>query len=308
MAPPLPNGKMPLRYALITPARDEAAYIRNTLESVVAQTVLPLRWVIVSDGSTDGTDEIVKEYAAKHNWIELLRMPERKERHFGGKVHAFNAGYACVKSLKYEVIGNLDGDASFQPDYIQYLLGQFAQNPRLGVAGTHYWETSWEKSPKNDYRFANGEDVSGLCQLFRRECFETIGGYQPNRHGGVDLIVSINARMHGWETQTFTDKFAIHHRQQGTADAHKFMVELSNGRKDYMFGGHPLWEICRAAYRLTRKPYLVGGCLIMAGYFWAMLCGTQKTVSEEVVQFRRREQMNRLARLCRELFVPRART
>jgi biofilm PGA synthesis N-glycosyltransferase PgaC len=120
----------PPTYVLITPARDEAAYIRKTLEAVVVQTILPLKWIIVSDGSTDGTDEIVQEYVARYDWIELLRMPERKARHFGGKVHAFNAGYARVKSLTFDVIGNLDGDCSFERDYLEYLLGKFAQNPR----------------------------------------------------------------------------------------------------------------------------------------------------------------------------------
>jgi glycosyltransferase involved in cell wall biosynthesis len=290
-------------YVLITPARDEAAHIRKTLESLVAQTVLPLKWVIVSDGSTDGTDDVVKEYAAKHDWIKLLRMPERRERHFGGKVHAFNAGYAQVRHLEFDVVGNLDGDASFECDYVEYLLGKFAENPRLGVAGTNYWESSWEKSLKYDYRFTNRDDVSGLCQLFRRECFEAIGGYKPSKNGGVDLIASITARMHGWESRTFTDRFAIHHRQQGTADAHKFLVELHNGRKDFMFGGHPLWEILRVVYRLTKKPYIIGGCLIFVGFFWAMLTGTEKTVSRDVAQFRRKEQMNRLARVFRRLFV-----
>src|SRR5215470_5874651 len=101
-----------VQYVLITPARDEAAQIRHTLQAMVAQTVSPLKWVIVSDGSTDGTDDIVAEYAAKHPWIKLLRMPERKERHFGGKVYAFRAGYDLVKDLDYEVIGNLDADSS----------------------------------------------------------------------------------------------------------------------------------------------------------------------------------------------------
>jgi glycosyltransferase involved in cell wall biosynthesis len=288
-----------IRYVLITPARDEAAYIRKTLESIVAQTVLPLKWVIVSDGSTDGTDEIVKEYVVKHRWIEFLRMPERRERHFGGKVHAFNAGYARVKPLAFDVIGNLDGDSSFGPDYLEYLLGKFAANPRLGVAGTNYVEDSWDKSLKHDYQFANIEDVTGQCQLFRREAFEAIGGYQPSKHGGVDLIATVSARMHGWETRVYTEKVLIHHRQQGTAQFHRFLVELSNGRKDYMFGSHPLWEICRATYRLTKKPLILGGCLLLTGYFAAMLKGTKKVVSPEFAAFRRKEQMARLGRIFR---------
>jgi len=298
----LSNAKSrPLKYVLITPARDEASYIRETLESIVNQTVLPLKWVVVSDGSTDGTDEIVKEYVARYSWIELLQMPERKERHFGGKVHAFDAGYARVKALEFDVIGNLDGDSSFERDYIEYLLIHFAQNPRLGVAGTNYVEDSWDNSLKHDYRFANIEDVTGQCQLFRRETFEAIGGYKPSKHGGVDLIATVSARMHGWETRVYTDKVLIHHRQQGTAQFNKFMVEWSNGRKDYMFGSQPLFEVCRAMYRLTKKPYLLGGCLLFVGYFWAMLTGTERIVSPEFTKFRRKEQRARLRRLFARL-------
>ena len=292
------------KYALITPARDEAAYIRKTLDSVVAQTVRPLKWVIVSDGSTDDTDKIVAEFVARHDWIELLRMPERKERHFGGKVQAFNAGYAKVRHLEPVVVGNLDGDVSFEPDYIEYLLREFAQNPKLGVAGTNYVEDSWDEALKHDYRFSNIEDVTGQCQLFRRECFEAIGGYQPSKHGGVDLIATISARMHGWETRVYTGRVLFHHRQQGTAQFHKFTVEFSNGRKDYMFGSHPLWEVCRAAYRLTKKPVILGGCLLFAGYFWAMLTGTGKIVSRDFIHFRKREQKNRLRRIFCRLVAP----
>ncbi|HKQ39585.1 MAG TPA: glycosyltransferase family 2 protein [Verrucomicrobiae bacterium] len=289
------------RYVLVTPARNEAAFIEQTIKSVIAQTILPSKWVIVSDGSTDGTDEIITRYAAEYPWIELVRTPERKERDFGGKVRAFNAGYARLQGIEYDIVGNLDADGSFEADYIEYLLTQFVENNRLGVAGTNYWESTWEKALKHDYRFANSDDVSGLCQLFRRECFQAIGGYTPSKHGGVDLVASLKARMHGWETRTFTGKFAIHHRQQGTADSHKFMVEYYNGRKDFMFGGHPIWEVCRAAYRLTRKPYVIGGCFVLAGYFSAMIAGMEKTVTPDIVRFRRKEQMGRLRQFLRKL-------
>ena len=281
-------------YVLITPARNEAAYIRKTIESVVSQTILPLRWVIVSDGSTDGTDEILEEYTATFGWIELLKMPPRAERHFAGKVNAFKAGYARVEHLDYGTVGNLDADVSFEPDYIKYLLDKMAQNPRLGVAGTNYLEDSWDDRLKYDYRFTNIEDVTGQCQLFRRACYEAIGGCRANKDGGVDLVATLMARMHGWETRVYTDKYLIHHRQQGTASSHKLVVELYNGRKDYLFGGHVLWEVCRATYLLTKKPYFFGGCLLFIGYFWAMLSGTKKTVSPDLIQFRSREQMARL--------------
>lgn len=290
-----------LRYVLVTPAKNEGALIREPLEAMVSQTVLPLRWVIVSDGSTDDTDEIVMQYASRHSWIELLRLPARAERHFAGKVHAFDAGYARLRELSFEVVGNLDADVSFPPDYLEHLLDKFSRFPRLGVAGTNYVEDKWENQLKYDYRFADVHDVTGQCQLFRRRCFEEIGGYTPNRVGGVDLLATLSARVHGWETRVFTDRHFIHHRQQGTATINPYMVEYSNGRKDYLFGNHPVWEVGRAAYRLVRKPFFVGGCLVLAGYFWAMLTRTTKIFPRAVIELRRREQLSRLAALIRRL-------
>ena len=283
-----------LRYVLITPARNEVSLIESTLRAMVTQTVLPMKWVIVSDGSTDGTDELVQAYAARHSWIELVRMPERKERHFGGKVLAFNAGYEKVKNLSYQVIGNLDADSSFEPDYIEYLLAKFEQHPRLGVAGTNYVEDGWDDAPKHDYRFASIEDVTGQCQLFRRECFEAIGGYKPSKQGGIDLLATVDARMHGWQTRVFTDRILHHHRKSGTATVNRYVVEFQNGRKDFLFGCSLLYHICRSTYRLGKKPVILGGCLLFFGYFSAMLSRVPKTFPEELVRFRRREQKKRL--------------
>src|SRR5215831_6690170 len=109
-----------LSYVLVTPARNEAGLIEQTIQSVLAQSVLPRKWIIVSDGSTDGTDEIVQRYANEHEWIELMRMPERRDRQFAAKANAFNAGYARLKGhsqLPFDIIGNLDADITLEPDY-----------------------------------------------------------------------------------------------------------------------------------------------------------------------------------------------
>src|SRR6185436_15488393 len=134
-----------------------------------------VKWVIVSDGSTDGTDNIVHEFAAVHSWIELVRMPERSERHFAGKVHAFNAGFARLKDLDFEIIGSLDADLTFDEMYFEFLLREFARHPDLGVAGTPFSEAG----VTYNYRFSSTDHVSGACQLFRKQCFEEIGGYRP---------------------------------------------------------------------------------------------------------------------------------
>jgi glycosyltransferase involved in cell wall biosynthesis len=280
-----------LSYVLITPARNEAQCIELTLKSVVAQTVLPLKWVIVSDGSTDGTDEIVKKYASDHPWIELVRMPERSERHFAGKVHAFNAGYARLKDLDYEVIVSLDGDISFDADYFSFLLGKLTADSTLGLVGTPFQEVSGRSY---DYRFVSIEHVSGACQVFRRECFEAIGGYLPVKGGSIDHIAVITARMKGWRTRTFTETICLHHRPMGTAQWGMLMSRFRLGRKDYVVGNHPLWELFRTGYQMTKAPFFVGGLALGTGYLWAMLRRVERPVSRELIIFHRREQMHRL--------------
>ncbi len=280
-------------YVLITPARNEAGLIEQTIRSVAAQTVLPLKWIIVSDGSTDGTDEIVSKYAKDYPWIELVRMPERRERHFAGKVHAFNAGYARVKNLEYDAIGSLDADISFDEDYFSFLLSKLAEDRALGLVGTPFKEGS---NPIYDYRFVNIEHVSGACQLFRRDCFEGIGGYVPVRGGCIDHIAVISARMKGWKTRTFTDKVCLHQREMGTAQQGVLMAKFRIGRKDHSIGNHPGWELFRTVYQMTKRPFVVGGLLVLAGYVWALVRREERPVPRELVAFVRHEQMRRLRR------------
>jgi biofilm PGA synthesis N-glycosyltransferase PgaC len=277
-------------YVLITPARNEAQFIELTLRSMVAQTALPLRWVIVSDGSTDETDDIVRRYAADHPWIVLLRMPERTERHFAGKAHAVNSGYEQLKNLKFEIVGNLDADVSFEPDHFEFLTRNMSENPRLGVAGAPFREGSFQY----DYRFTKIDNVWGGCQLFRRECFEAIGGYVPLRGGGVDLVAVVTARMHGWQTRTYPERVCIHHRIMNSAMNKGLKLKFKWGQSDYRLGSHPLWEFSRCIYQLSKPPYIIGGITILTGYYYSLITLRPRSVSPEFAVFRGREQMQNL--------------
>ncbi len=285
-------------YVIITPARNEAQFIELTLQSVVAQTVRPLRWVIVSDGSTDGTDEIVSRYVAANAWIELLQMPERPDRHFAGKAYAVNAGRAQLGMLAYDVIGNLDADVSFEPDYFEFLLARFAENPRLGCAGTAFREPGISYN----YEFVGTEHVSGMCQMFRRECFEEIKGYAAIKSGGIDLIAVLSARAKGWETRTFLEKSFEHHRHQGSALHAGLRERVHAGRKDYLLGNHPLWELSRSVYQMRRKPYIVGGLLVLGSYVWNWIRGIKRTIPKELMLLRRSDQMRRFKLICQRRF------
>lgn len=266
---------------------------------MVSQTVLPAKWVIVNDGSTDATGDIVGKYLEKHEWIELLNLPARRDRSFAGKVHAFNAGLERVKGLEYEVIGNLDSDVSFEPDYCEFLLTQFQRDLTLGVAGTIFREEGYSSGTDS---FEGQNHVAGGCQLFRRRCFQEIGGYVPNKAGGIDWIAVTTARMMGWRTRSFREKSFFHYRSLGTAERSQLASAFSYGEKDYYLGNHPLWEIFRVTYRATKKPYLVGALALYSGYLSAFVRRMKRPVSDDLMKFHRREELSKLRTIFRSMF------
>lgn len=285
-------------YVLITPARNEEAFIEKTIESMIHQTFLPLKWVIVNDGSTDATQAIAERYASNHEWIEVVNRPVRQERNFAAKVHAFNAGLERVKNLDYEVVGNLDSDISFDADHFEFLLSKFKEDPRLGVAGTVFKEQGYSSETDS---FEGQNHVSGQCQLFRRQCFEQIGGYFANKNGGIDWIAVTTARMEGWKTRSFREKCFYHYRPMGTAGRSEFGAAFLYGHKDYCMGAHPLWQLFRVTYRMVKRPYLIAGFGLGLGYAWAVLQRAEHPISRKLIKFYRREQMQKLGVILRSL-------
>lgn len=293
------DGTNNLPYVLISPSRNEARFIEETIRSVAAQTILPLKWVIVNDGSTDETAEIVAKYAAQHSWIELINRPVRKERNFAAKVEAVNLGLERVKQLPYEIIANLDTDVTLDPDHFSFLLAKFRQDARLGVAGTVFREPDGYNSGTDS--FEGQSYVSGQCQVFRRQCFEEIGGYVPSKAGGIDWMAVTTARMAGWKTRSFREKSFLHHRPLGTAERGKIGSTFAYGKKDYILGGHPLWQVFRSAYRMKKRPYVIGGAALFAGYVTAFLSCAERPVSNELMRFHRGEQMLKLKAILSSL-------
>lgn len=285
-----------MKYILITAARNEEKFIEGTIRSVVAQTSLPERWVIVDDGSTDRTAEVVESYVGRYPWIELVRRPRRQDRNFAAKAHAVNAALERVRSLQFDVIGNLDADVSFEPDYMEFVMAKFAADPALGVAGTPFTERGYD-STKNSFEGENY--VAGPCQLFRYQCWQEIGGYVPNRAGGVDWIAVMTARMKGWKARSFAEKRFHHHRPMGTAEKGTLAALFAYGQKDYYLGGSPLWQMFRVGYQMTKKPVVKGGLALMLGYCWAAVRGMERAVSPELMRFHRREQMKKLKAVFR---------
>jgi glycosyltransferase involved in cell wall biosynthesis len=279
------------KYVLITPARNEQDFIGLTLKSMVGQTYPPVKWVIVNDGSTDGTARIVERYIIRYPWIELIFRPIREDRNFAGKVISFNEGLERVKDLSFDLLGNLDADISFEPDHFEFLIRKFQDDPSLGVGGTAYTQEGWDSMRDS---FEGETSVHGACQLFRRKCFDDIGGYCPNPAGGIDWIAVTTARMKGWKTRNYPERRFHHHRTMGTAQRGELGAMFDYGKKDYFLGGSPLWELFRVGYRMMKRPFIFGGLALLCGYCSAAAKRSVRPVSPELMRFHRQEQMNKL--------------
>lgn len=278
-------------YVLITAARNEEAYIEKTIQSVIAQTILPKRWAIVSDGSTDRTDEIVKQYADKHDFIMLLRRSADQERNYGSKAKALKLAYEQLTSLEYDFVGNLDADVSFDSTYYENILKKFNENERLGLAGGIRFDLRDEQFHRVH---CARNSVGGPFQLFRRECYEVIGGYRPLRFGTVDTVAETMVRMHGWEVESFPEFKVYHYRWTGTAGGGLVGARFKVGAQNHSVGYHPLFQFMRCMSRVFHYPPLVGSFSELAGYFWASLRRRQREVPDDFVQYLRSEQIARL--------------
>lgn len=283
-------------YILITPARNEEDYIKLTIQSVCNQTLLPKMWIIVSDGSTDKTDEIVQQYSTNISYIKFISARSIGRRSFGSKVKAFNNGYKLIREHNYNFTGNLDADVSFAPDYFEKLLERFNQHPKLGIGGGIIQELVHGRYITQNI---SKNSVAGAVQLFRRECFNQIGGYLPMPMGGIDAAAEITARKNGWEVKTFPDLKVLHHRRVANADGKILRARFRQGQMYQTLGYHPLFQVLRSIGRFLDPPYLVGSAAMMMGFLWNTMMLRQPTLKPDVVSYLRDEQIKRLRGMIR---------
>jgi poly-beta-1,6-N-acetyl-D-glucosamine synthase len=284
MSAPVKNGRA---YVLATAAYNEEANIEKTIRSMLAQNELPRRWVIVSDGSIDNTDEIVQRYAEKHDFIRFLRVTRPPGRSFRTKIMALQAGMELLKDVSYQYIGNLDADISIGPSYFADLITKFEANTRLGIAGGFVHEgRDGEFQTRSSNRVYS---VAHAAQLVRRECYEAIGGYAVLEYGGEDWHAQTSARMLGWSAEAFPELEIAHHRPTGEGDIlirHKFR----QGSMDYSLGSEPIFETFKCLQRLGEKPFILGSFARLTGFFWSLLIREPRPVSDEFIAFLRAEQ------------------
>lgn len=279
-------------YVLLTAARNEEEFIEGTLQSVTAQSRRPRRWVIVSDGSTDDTDRIIQAYEKQHDFIIFARRDNRSRGvDFARKVQALRQGEGMLEGLSFDFIGNLDADITFEADYFENLLKEFRKRPKLGIAGGMISEpVNGRFMPRN---LSEAQYVPGAVQLFRRACFEQIGGYALSRWGGEDTIAVVTARMKGWETQSIPGLHAYHHKVADESRG-QWNERFREGVMFHALGSHPLFELLKSIRWMAKAPYILQGAVRMCGYIWAACSGQKRPVSEEFIRYLRSEQRGRL--------------
>lgn len=282
------------KYVIITSAKNEERYIEKALRSVLAQTKLPERWVIVSDGSTDGTDDIILKYSKFNSLISYVRRESQNTgRDFSSKVYALQLGYKIMDTNDYNFIGHLDADISLDDDYYEKIIDIFINKENLGLAGGFVYEP--DKCTFSRLKFNNSHSVPGAVQLFRRRCYEEIGAFLPLRHGGEDWYAEVKSRMLGWEVQSYPALKVYHHKVGRTRGTMKEIIR--EGRMDYTLGSHPIYEIMKCLSRMKQKPYIVSGFVRLLSFLYGYLEREKRLVADDFVQYLRREQLMQILNL-----------
>jgi biofilm PGA synthesis N-glycosyltransferase PgaC len=279
------------QYVLLTAAKDEEACIAEVIQSVLNQTVRPLAWFIMDDGSTDRTASIVRGFAAEHPFIRLQSASSRGGRNFGSQYKAIIAAYDLAKSLEFDFVAIQDADQGpAQVNYYQSILEEFQLNPRLGLASGFVYERPngvWE------CRQGNSKDSVAASVVFRRSCFDQVGGYTPLYYGGSDWLIQLDAKIAGWKILTRPDLHILHYRLTSSAGG-IWRGKFRAGMMDASFGSHPIFELLKCCRRVTSRPLVLGSVVRFSGYLWWRLSGRKPLIAQEKVAFLKKEQAAKL--------------
>ncbi|MCP5055843.1 MAG: glycosyltransferase family 2 protein [bacterium] len=257
----------------VSPVRNEAHTLERTIASMVAQTRRPMRWIIIDDGSTDRTAEIARAAAEEHEWIQLVRRADRGFRKLGdGVIEAFDEGVAAVDE-SWEYVAKIDADIEFPPDYLAVLMEYFGDDRKLGAASGKVFLATEDGEVEN---FMIDEMVAGQFKVYRREAFEAIGGFvREVMWDGIDFH---RARMEGWKTRSIADPrlHITELRPMGASDRSIFRGRMRWGRGQWFMGSWMPYVVASGLFRMRERPYVIGGLLIVVGYFWAALRGDRR--------------------------------
>jgi poly-beta-1,6-N-acetyl-D-glucosamine synthase len=277
------------KYVVVTPVRDEEKYLPFTIESMIRQSIRPSEWVIVDDGSKDGTARIIDEYARKYSWIHAVHRTDRGFRKWGGGIiEAFYCGYDALTSYDWDFMCKLDGDLSFDPAYFESAFKKFEEDPRLGIGGGVLYHLDGDKKIPETHPVFH---VRGGVKIFRRACWDAIGGLWVGP--GSDTVDEVKGNMLGWKSMSFLDLELQHHRWTG-ASFGRWGGIIKDGKTDYVSGYHPLFFTAKIVSRLRRRPFVLGSFAMLYGYLSAWLHRTPRVNDPELIRYIRRQQLARL--------------
>lgn len=280
---------MKTRYVIISPVRDEAQHLEKTIRSVVRQTIKPVQWILVNDGSVDATPDIIKHHLPKHSWMTLVNRTNRGYRKLGGGVvDAFNEGLRHVRK-PWDFIVKLDGDVSFGPGYFSALLGRFHRDPQLGIASGQAYvpygkRLVWERT--------NAATTRGASKMYCKDCFEDMPGLVPAL--GWDATDELIAQMQGWKTQSFREVRFIHWRPMASSTGWWLRGKYREGYIAWYLGYLPLFALARGVRQLHERPYIVGGLALIAGFVVSGLRGLPQYPEKRCREFLQQRQLRRL--------------
>jgi glycosyltransferase involved in cell wall biosynthesis len=295
------------RYVVVTPARNEARYIGNTLQAFALQTVPPLEWVVIDDGSTDDTAAVVEPFLQSMPFLKLVHADKHgAKRSFSSKAFAMDEGYKALTEKEYDYIGFCDSDISFNPDFFERLLRTLERDPRIGLIGGLIHEPDlmgvWRVTHSNP-----SWCVGGAVHFFRRPCFEQIGGYPKLPRGGEDTIVEYLVRGHGWGASVAHDAELRHHKPSVVPQHHAVRAAWRMGVQEYLWGSTMLFETVKSAGRAFKPPYFIGGLARLAGYLSKAIVAAGRDVDETTARLVRAQQRQRLSHDIRSLFFEKKR-
>lgn len=280
------------KIVVVSPCRNETAFMRKTLDSVVAQTVPPTLWVIVDDGSSDGSLEVIRDYMDRHDWIRLVQVPDRGHRAVGpGVVRAFYAGLETVHLEDYTYLCKLDLDLDLPSRYFETLLERMEADPRIGTCSGKPYICRGDKLVSE----RRGDEMSvGMTKFYRRQCFEAIGGFVHEVMW--DAIDCHKARQLGWKAVSWDhpDLNFEHLRPMGSSQASIFTGRRRHGFGQYFMGTAPLYFLATAFFRALEPPYVLGGFSMVQGYVGAWLRGEKQLEDPELRAFIRSYQRRAL--------------
>jgi glycosyltransferase involved in cell wall biosynthesis len=282
---------VPFTYVLISAVRNEERYLSQTITSVIAQTIRPVKWIIVSDNSTDATLEIASSFVIEYPFIEVVPHVNGGLPGFASKVHALQQAVKLLSEMEYDFIGVLDGDISLTVNYYELLLNRFFQNPKLGLAGGILFDVC---NGQEFDRKSSPWSVPGGIQFFRKQCFQDLGGFIPSKYGGEDTILEVLARMHSWEVHSFKDLKGWHWKTTGYTQGSLPVYAFNQGRRDYACGITLVFEIFKSYAHLHEKPFGLHVPLRIAGFIWSILRKDERLLPRSYIRYYRDEQMSRL--------------